>query len=93
MDDFTRLKRTYPISQYKRECDGYEYIMENSTEEERLNWGIIDSELKSIIDVDEKYIYEVGKIDNKFITKSTSPESIPRSESRYRRLASIIPPP
>ena len=46
--------------------------MENSTEEERLNWGIIDSELKSIIDVDEKYIYEVGKIDNKFITKSTS---------------------
>ena len=71
MDEFTQLKRTYPVSLWQRECDGYAYIMENSTEEERIKWGI-DFELQEFIEIDEKYIYEVGKIGKKFTTKSTS---------------------
>ena len=72
MEESTQLKRTYPTSLYKRECDGYKYIIDNSTEKERIGWGLVDSELQEIIQINEKYIYEVGKIDKKFITKSTS---------------------
>ena len=35
MKDFELLKRTYPVSRYDRLCDGYDYIIKNSTEEER----------------------------------------------------------
>ena len=28
--DFDLLKRSYPVSQYDRYCDGYKYILENT---------------------------------------------------------------
>jgi hypothetical protein len=40
MKEFELLKRTYPISQYDRLCDGYLYILDNSSTEERKTWGI-----------------------------------------------------
>jgi len=61
MQNFELLKRTYPISTFERYCDGYEYIINNSTVEERKGWNIIDSELQRVIKKDEKYIYQVAK--------------------------------
>lgn len=61
MAEFTLLKRSYPTSQYKRVCDGYDFIINNSTEEERKEWGIDDDDLQKVIDVNEKYVYEVAK--------------------------------
>jgi hypothetical protein len=73
MSKFTLLKRSYPTSQYKRVCDGYDFIINNSTKEERLEWGVIDSELQKTIDADEKYIYEVAKTEKgKFESKAYS---------------------
>ena len=66
MKDFELLKRTYPISQYDRFCDGYDFIMNNSTSEERNEWGIKDSEIKRIIYAGEKYIYQVAKEGKEF---------------------------
>jgi hypothetical protein len=66
MKDFELLKRTYPVSQYDRPCDGYDYIMKNSTEEERKEWGLNFNELQRIIKKDEKYIYQVAKEGREF---------------------------
>ena len=66
MKDFELLKRTYPVSRYDRYCDGYDYIMKNSTEEERKEWGLNFNELQRIIKKDEKYIYQVAKEDREF---------------------------
>ncbi len=70
MRDFELLKRTYPVSQHDRFCDGYDYIIKNSTSEERKEWGIIDGELQKIIVEGEKYIYQVGKEGKEFKTMS-----------------------
>lgn len=59
--DFELLKRTYPVSEFDRFCDGYDYIMKNSTLEERMEWGINENELQRIIKEGEKYIYQVAK--------------------------------
>lgn len=66
MKDFELLKRTYPVSQYDRFCDGYDYIIKNSSPEERNEWGIKDSEIKQIIYAGEKYIYQVAKEGKEF---------------------------
>lgn len=68
MNDFELLKRTYPVSKYKRYCDGYIFIMKHSTEEERKSWGINDNNLKKYIEEGEKYIYQVAKEDKTFKT-------------------------
>jgi hypothetical protein len=66
MKDFELLKRTYPVSRYDRYCDGYDYIMKNSTETERKEWGLNFNELQRIIKKDEKYIYQVAKEGREF---------------------------
>jgi len=75
MSKFTLLKRTYPTSKDDRECDGYKYLMENFTKEERITVGIDDDKLKKIIFSGETYMYQVGKEDNKFKTKYISLEN------------------
>ena len=71
-DDFYLLKRSYPISEYDRYCDGYVYIMKNTTPEERKEWGIKDNDLQRIIKKGEKYMYEVGKENGEFKTMAIS---------------------
>ena len=66
MRDFELLKRTYPVSQYERFCDGYDYIVKNSTEEERKEWEIDLNDLQRIIKEGEKYIYQVAKEEKEF---------------------------
>jgi len=58
--DFIHLKRTYPTSQIERNCDAYKYLIDHTTEEQRLGWGIPLDKLKSTILPKEKYIYQVG---------------------------------
>ena len=65
MNKFALLKRIYPISKFDRECDGYKYIIENTTEEQRNSLGIEINKLKKMILTGEKYIYEVGKFGDK----------------------------
>jgi hypothetical protein len=66
MQGFTLLKRTYPISQCERECDGYNYLQENTTEEQRAGWGVDLSKLRKTIRPQEKYIYQVAKEGDEF---------------------------
>ena len=66
MKDFELLKRTYPVSRYDRLCDGYDYIIKNSTEEEKKEWGLDINGLQRIIKKDEKYIYQVAKENGEF---------------------------
>lgn len=61
MKDFELLKRTYPVSQFDRICDGYVYILDNTTPEERKELKIDVKELQRTIKKDEKYIYQVAK--------------------------------
>jgi hypothetical protein len=68
MKDFELLKRTYPVSECNRLCDGFAYIVKNSTEEERLEWGIDLEELQRTIKTGEKYIYQVAKEGEEFKT-------------------------
>jgi hypothetical protein len=66
MQNFELLKRTYPTSTFDRYCDGYDFILKNTTTEEREKWGVIDSELQRVIKKDEKYIYQVAKENKAF---------------------------
>ena len=66
MKDFELLKRTYPCSIFNRPCDGYEYILRNSTEEERQEWNINMNELQRVINIGERYIYQVAKEGKEF---------------------------
>jgi len=66
MKDFELLKRTYPVSEFDRPCDGYDYIIKNSSEAERLEWGIELNELQRVIKAGEKYIYQVAKEGREF---------------------------
>jgi hypothetical protein len=68
MKDFELLKRTYPVSEFNRNCDGFSYILDNTTTEERKTWKINTKELQRIIKAGEKYIYQVGKEEGKFKT-------------------------
>jgi len=68
MKTFELLKRTYPISEFDRLCDGYDFIIKNSTPEERLEWGININELQKVIKEGEKYIYQVAKEREEFKT-------------------------
>jgi len=61
MKDFELLKRTYPVSEFNRICDGFAYILDNTTPEERKEWKINARELQREIKVGEKYIYQVAK--------------------------------
>ena len=61
MKEFELLKRTYPISEFDRNCDGFQYILDNTTLEERKNWKINTGELQRTIKAGEKYIYQVAK--------------------------------
>ncbi len=71
MDEFLLLKRTYPISTAERECDAYKFLIENTTEDQRNEWGIDSNSLKTIIKENEKYIYQVGKENGQFRTFSS----------------------
>jgi hypothetical protein len=75
MDGFTLLKRTYPINTSERDCDAYKHLMENTTSEQRLSWGIVDADLKRTIKENEKYIYQAGKVKGDFQTVSYSFEN------------------
>lgn len=68
MKDFELLKRTYPVSEFDRNCDGYLYILDNTTAEERMEWKIIARELQKEIKAGEKYIYQVAKENGVFKT-------------------------
>lgn len=68
MSKFQLLKRTYPISQHKRICDGYEYILNNTTLEERNAFHIDSKNLQRIINIGERYIYQVAKEGKEFKT-------------------------
>jgi hypothetical protein len=68
MKEFELLKRTYPISEFERLCDGYDYIIKNSSEEERELWGIDGNDLQRVIKAGEKYIYQVAKEGQEFKT-------------------------
>lgn len=61
MKDFELLKRTYPVSEFDRNCDGFIYILDNTTPEERKEWKINARELQREIKKGEKYIYQVAK--------------------------------
>lgn len=61
MKDFELLKRTYPVSEFDRNCDGFVYILDNTTPEERKEWKINARELQREIKEGEKYIYQVAK--------------------------------
>ncbi len=61
MKDFELLKRTYPVSRINRICDGYDFILKNSTPEQRLEWQIDINELQREIRAGERYIYEVAR--------------------------------
>lgn len=61
MKEFELLKRTYPVSECKRICDGWLYIADNTTPEERKELKINLRELPRHINKDEKYIYQVAK--------------------------------
>jgi hypothetical protein len=69
MKDFELLKRTYPVSEIDRPCDGYYFILDNSTPEERKNWGKginAREDLQRVIKTGEKYIYQVAKDKGEF---------------------------
>jgi len=66
MDDFELLKRTYPVSEFDRTCDGFVYILDNTTAEERKEWRINARELQRVIKAGEKYIYQVAKDNDEF---------------------------
>lgn len=71
--DFVLLKRTYPVSETDRYCDGYLYILDNTTVEERMELKInIREDLQREIKAGEKYIYQVGKINGVFKTMCLS---------------------
>jgi len=61
MKDFELLKRTYPISKFDRNCDGYDYIVKNTTPDGRIEMGIVLFDLQRVIMKGEKYIYQVAK--------------------------------
>lgn len=66
MKDFELLKRTYPVSEFDRNCDGFIYILDNTTTEERKEWKINARELQRVIKAGEKYIYQVAKDNGEF---------------------------
>jgi hypothetical protein len=66
--NFELLKRTYPVSEFDRICDGYQYILDNTTPRQRRKWGIVKKRLRLTIKKSEKYIYQVAKEDNEFKT-------------------------
>lgn len=68
MNNFELLKRTYPVSQYERNCDGYDYIIKNTTPEQRKSFG----DLQRTIKEGEKYIYQVAKEGKEFKTRCIS---------------------
>lgn len=72
MRDFELLKRTYPVSEYNRNCDGFIYILDNTTPEERKEWRINAKELQREIKAGEKYIYQVAKDQGVFKIMSLS---------------------
>lgn len=70
MKDFELLKRTYPTSEYDRICEGYLYILDNTTTEQRMELKINARELQREIKKGEKYIYQVAKENGVFKTMS-----------------------
>ena len=66
MKDFELLKRTYPVSEINRHCDGFLYILDNTTTEQRKEWRINARELQREIKTGEKYMYIVGKEGGEF---------------------------
>ena len=63
---FELLKRTFPTSQFERICDGYKFILDNTTPSDREKWGIDEKVLQRKIKRGEKYIYQVAKEGKEF---------------------------
>jgi len=85
MNKFQLLKQTFPISQYDRECDGYKFIIENTTEKERIKYGI--NKLQKIIKAGEKYLYRVGKENGEFKAMSISLSNFELLRKHYFKLS------
>ena len=80
----TLLKSTYYNSRKQRDCDGYKYIMENTTAEEREKLGITTDDLQKVIEKGEKYMYRVGiDDDHKFDTMYISLKSFEVIRKKY----------
>ena len=61
---FILLKQSFPVSDFDRLCDGYDYIINHVNNNEKT--------LKKIIKKGEKYLYRVGKENKKFKTMHIS---------------------
>ena len=66
MKEYVLLKQSFPTSKFERECDGYKFILEETTEEEREKLNINIDDLEKTIQEGEKYLYRVGKENEKF---------------------------
>jgi hypothetical protein len=66
MKNFELLKRTYPVSEFDRQCDGFAFICDNTSAEERKEWRINLRDLQRTIKAGEKYIYQVAKDKGEF---------------------------
>jgi hypothetical protein len=66
---FVLLKQSYPTSRKNRPCDGFTWVMENLSEEERTKRGLTENELEKNINEGETYLYRVGKEDGVFKTQ------------------------
>lgn len=82
-DKYVLLKQSYPTSTKDRICDGYKYIIENTTKEERLDHDIIDEELQKEIKKGEKYLYRVGKENDVFKTMYISLKNFEIIRKKY----------
>lgn len=68
-EKFTLLKRTYPKSKIDRNCDGYEYLITEFTDNELVEKGINKSAIQKVIKKGEVYMYQVGVDEGKFMSK------------------------
>lgn len=56
----TIFKSAYYHSKKERDCDGYKYVVENTTEEERIKLGFSLDDLQQKIGKGEQYLYRAG---------------------------------
>lgn len=82
-NNFVLLKQSFPVSDIERECDGYNYLMKNTTLEERLKLNINDIELQEFISEGERYMYRVGKENGIFKTMHISLKNFEILRKKY----------
>lgn len=72
---FLLLKESFPISQFERVCDAYDYIINNINSNEK--------NLEKTIKKNEKYLYRVGKENGKFKTMHISLHNYELIRNKY----------